>query len=83
MPIRSNFSVDTTISKSSLAGLGHLIHTERKTISFHKEGGYPGTVERLTLKVVSKSKGAYWVSVDGAYSRIKSFMSYHLVPAGR
>ena len=45
---------------------------ERKTISFHKEGGYPGTVERLTLKVVSKSKGAYWVSVDG--ERIPRFL---------
>ena len=38
---------------------------DRKVISFHKEGAYPGTVERLTLKVVSKQKGAYWVSVDG------------------
>ena len=38
---------------------------DRKVISFHKEGSYPGTVERLTLKVVSKQKGAYWVSVDG------------------
>ncbi len=38
---------------------------DRKIISFRKEGAYPGTVERLTLKVVSKQKGAYWVSVDG------------------
>ena len=38
---------------------------DRKTISFHKEGSYAGTVERLTLKVVSKEKGAFWVSVDG------------------
>jgi len=39
---------------------------ERKVISFHKEGSYPGAVERLTLKVVSKMKGAFWVTVDGA-----------------
>ena len=45
---------------------------DRKIISFHKEGSYPGTVERLTLKVVSKSKGAYWVTVDGA--RIPRFL---------
>lgn len=38
---------------------------DRKTISFHKEGSYPGTVESLTLKVVSKAKGAFWVTVDG------------------
>lgn len=39
---------------------------DRKVISFRKEGDYPSTVERLTLKVVSKEKGAYWVTVDGA-----------------
>ncbi len=38
---------------------------DRKIISFHKEGSYAGTVERLTLKVISKEKGAFWVSVDG------------------
>lgn len=38
---------------------------DRKVISFHKEGSYPGTVEKLTLKVVSKAKGAFWVTVDG------------------
>ena len=38
---------------------------DRKVISFHKEGSYAGTVEKLTLKVVSKEKGAFWVSVDG------------------
>lgn len=38
---------------------------DRKTISFHKEGSYEDTIERLTLKVVSKEKGAFWVSVDG------------------
>ena len=45
---------------------------DRKTISFHKEGSYAGTVERLTLKVVSKEKGAFWVSVDG--QRIPRFL---------
>lgn len=45
---------------------------DRKTISFHKEGAYPGTVERLTLKVVSKDKGAFWVTVDG--ERIPRFI---------
>lgn len=38
---------------------------DRKVISFHKEGEYQDTVERLTLRVVSKEKGACWVSVDG------------------
>lgn len=38
---------------------------DRKIISFHKEGTYADTVEKLTLRVVSKEKGAYWVTVDG------------------
>lgn len=38
---------------------------DRKTISFHKEGSFAGTVEELRLKVVSKEKGAFWVAVDG------------------
>ena len=38
---------------------------DRKVISFHKEGSYPGTVKKLTLKVISKEKGAFWVTVDG------------------
>ena len=38
---------------------------ERKVISFRREGCYPGTVEKLTLRVLSKDKGAYWVTVDG------------------
>ena len=38
---------------------------DRKVISFHKEGSYADTVEKLTLRVVSKEKGAYWVTVDG------------------
>ena len=38
---------------------------ERTTISFRKEGSYADTVESLTLRLVSKKKGAYWVTVDG------------------
>lgn len=38
---------------------------DRKIISFHKEGSYADTVEKLTLRVVSKEKGACWVTVDG------------------
>ncbi|MCD7838980.1 MAG: DUF5110 domain-containing protein, partial [Clostridiales bacterium] len=38
---------------------------ERKVISFHREGSYVPTVEYLTLRVVSKEKGAFWVTVDG------------------
>ena len=38
---------------------------DRKVISFRTEGDYTDTVEKLTLRVVSKEKGAYWVTVDG------------------
>jgi alpha-glucosidase len=38
---------------------------EQTVISFNKEGGYADTVEKLTLKLVSKAKGAFWVTVDG------------------
>ena len=38
---------------------------DRTEISFRREGSYPTTVQRLTMKLVSKAKGAYWVSVDG------------------
>lgn len=38
---------------------------ERKVISFNKEGSYQDTVEKLNLIIVSKEKGAYWVTVDG------------------
>ncbi len=38
---------------------------ERTAVTFDKEGSFPGTVDKLTLKLVSKAKGAYWVSVDG------------------
>ena len=38
---------------------------DRKAISFTREGSYPSTIERMTIRIISKSKGAYWVSVDG------------------
>ncbi|MBQ7665668.1 MAG: DUF5110 domain-containing protein, partial [Synergistaceae bacterium] len=38
---------------------------DRKTISFRREGSYPSTIERMTMRIISKSKGAYWVNVDG------------------
>ena len=38
---------------------------DRKIISFHKEGSYTDTIEKLTLRVISKEKGAFWVTVDG------------------
>ena len=38
---------------------------ERKIISFNKEGSYSNTVEKITMKVISKDRGAFWVSVDG------------------
>lgn len=37
-------------------------HTD---IRFATEGSYESPVERMTLKLVSKKKGAFWVSVDG------------------
>lgn len=38
---------------------------DRKVISFHKEGDYESTIDKLTFKVVSKEKGAFWVTADG------------------
>ena len=38
---------------------------ERTTVAFRKSGTYQDTVESLTLRLVSKAKGAYWVTVDG------------------
>ena len=38
---------------------------DRTVVSFRKEGSFPGTYERLKLRVVSKAKGAFWVSADG------------------
>ena len=37
---------------------------ERRVISFSQEGSYPCIVERITMKVISKDKGAFWVTVD-------------------
>lgn len=45
---------------------------DRKVISFSREGSYANTIERMTLKIISKSKGAFWVSVDGR--RIERFI---------
>lgn len=33
-------------------------------ISFNKSGDYEESIEKITLKLVSKKKGAYWVSAD-------------------
>ena len=38
---------------------------DRKQIHFHKTGSYQESWEKLNMNVVSKGKGAYWVSVDG------------------
>lgn len=38
---------------------------DRTTVAFHKTGSYADTVNSLTLRLVSKAKGAYWVTVDG------------------
>lgn len=35
------------------------------TITFDKAGSYKDTVERFTFSVISKNKGAYWVTADG------------------
>ncbi|MBQ7577057.1 MAG: DUF4968 domain-containing protein [Synergistaceae bacterium] len=37
---------------------------KRKIINFTTEGSYQSTIERINLRVISKEKGAYWVSVD-------------------
>lgn len=46
---------------------------EEKTIHFSTEGNYKGTVTDLHLSVLSKKRGAYWVTVDGA--KIPRFLS--------
>ncbi|MCI7704417.1 MAG: DUF4968 domain-containing protein [Clostridiales bacterium] len=38
---------------------------DQTKISFSREGSYEDTVERITLKLVSKKKGAFWATVDG------------------
>lgn len=44
----------------------------RKRISFTQEGTFESTIKTMTIKLVSKEKGAYWVSVDG--ERIERFL---------
>lgn len=43
----------------------HVSSGNRITVSFDKQGSYAETIERFTMKVISKEKGAFWVSVDG------------------
>lgn len=38
---------------------------DRTTVAFRKTGSYADTVDSLTIRLVSKAKGAYWVTVDG------------------
>jgi alpha-glucosidase len=38
---------------------------DRTRIRFEKSGDYADSVERLTIRLVSKKKGAFWVTVDG------------------
>ncbi len=38
---------------------------EQTRISFCTEGSYKPTVESLTIRLVSKQKGAFWVTADG------------------
>ena len=38
---------------------------ERVVLSFHREGTYRNTVRNLSLALISKEKGAFWVTVDG------------------
>ncbi|NMA83781.1 MAG: DUF5110 domain-containing protein [Epulopiscium sp.] len=46
---------------------------DKKVISFSREGNYQDTIKKLNLKVVSKEKGAYWVTVDG--EKIPQFLT--------
>lgn len=38
---------------------------ERTEIIFDTEGTYPSPVEKISLRLVSKKKGAYWAAVNG------------------
>ena len=38
---------------------------DRTRIRFEKTGAYPDSIERLSLRLVSKKKGAFWVTADG------------------
>ncbi len=40
-------------------------HGDRTVISFSKSGSYESGIESLGMRLVSKKKGAFWVSVDG------------------
>lgn len=38
---------------------------DQTVLTFETEGTYESPVERMTIKLVSKQKGAFWVTVDG------------------
>ena len=38
---------------------------DRSCIRFEKSGNYTDSIERLSIRLVSKKKGAFWVTVDG------------------
>ena len=38
---------------------------DRTKVTFRTEGSYEQTIETMTLKMVSKEKGAYWATIDG------------------
>ncbi len=38
---------------------------DQTVISFNRTGTYPSTIETIDLRLVSKKKGAFWVSVAG------------------
>ena len=38
---------------------------DRTRIRFEKTGDYPDSIEALTIRLVSKKKGAFWVTGDG------------------
>ena len=45
---------------------------EQKIINFKSKGSFKSTIKSLTLRVISKQKGALWVSVDG--KKIKRYL---------
>lgn len=56
---------------------------ERSVISFARTGAYEETWNRLTLRFVSKEKGAFWASVDGRkLPRFLTKDSYDKAPEG-
>lgn len=38
---------------------------DRTTVHFNTEGTYESPLKKVTMKLVSKAKGAFWVTVDG------------------